>query len=334
MQNINHEVGYIYDTLAFLSFFSNEISGTEVITDSAKANHYYVQIKQQITQKGISIPEYTYPFICKVNKSKSFLQSLVINNVPYSKCTYDRLIKIIKTDSKSKYIRFYYPNISAPDEALLLSGEQPDIISVIKKNCLEKMNDTFFLNSIYFYDRITESLIEIINILYKHISQTHLLFWQHSDIQKVLRKTSVLEKLQTITRNDNILKFTFSLSLLDAEIISFNEAEPEFILLGCDFTSSLENEYKYSHVTPLLFAQAIGNPIKYGIITALAKMQFMSTADMFMMLDYSKNEVDYNLNELRKSGIVVIDHVKGRQNIYKLDRDLIKIVAEQLLQYV
>jgi len=334
IQKVNYEVGCIHDTLAFLSFFADEIAGSDMNVDFVKINQYYVQIKQEIAQKNIVIPEYIYPFVYKRKKSISFLQAFILDSTPYSKCTYDRLMNILNTDFRSEYIRFYCPNISAADEKLLLSGDKPEVISTVKKSLAEKMLDTYFLNSIYFYERIIEILIEIISILYKHISQTHQLFFQNNDIQKALQAPLILEKLRAITNGNKNSLYTFSLSLLDADIISFKEEEPEFVLLGCDFTNRLDVEYKYCHVTPLLFAQAIGNIVKYDIIKSLAKMQPMSMTDMFKVMDYGKNELDYNLNEMRKSGIVIIDHVKRRQNFYKLDSNFIKIVADQLSQYI
>jgi len=127
--------------------------------------------------------------------------------------------------------------------------------------------------------------------------------------------------------------FTVSVSLMNAELLSFHPDERDFVLLGHDFEKRLDAEYIYQDITPYSFARAIGNPVKNDIFNALLRQSPLTATELSTQLRLSRNELSYNIKEMLESRLLVAEPKDKRTNQYHLDYDFMRVVSRQLIAY-
>lgn len=327
----NHEIGCIFDTLAFLSSYINEtvVSGYHF----QKISYHYNDAKQFIQKKDVHIHRYLYPFFFSRDNADSFLQTVIFSD-EYSKCTFDRLSYTLRNKLyiKRSFVSYYIPDIN--DNAInnVLSMENPDVIDVLIQRSPDHVLDTYFFYILKNFDKVIDALHDLVIAVYKKIQEFRDFIL--SDIYTTFLKNDwVFQKLKAITGlnspNENTL--TVSVSFMAADKILYHANEQDFVLLGYDYEKKLDTEYKYCDVDLFQFANAIGsNPTKYNIFNALLDNPPMTTAELSVHLGLSRNELSYNLKELQDKRIVVSEAINKRTKKYRLDNQYLLIVLQRL----
>ena len=333
MRNINRDTGCVFDTLVFLSEYFEEIFAGQT-GRKENANQYYLNIKQGLNQKGIAIPHYLVPFFHRRKKNAFFLYGVIFDR-PYGDCSYVRLKRVIQNRSfmKRGFAEYYFSHTDSATVQKLIDADHPGVIDLLRQQPAAPELESYLLYAILKFEPVLQELNVVIEAVYQEIAEAQQSFLsQTENFTAALQKDSVLNKLKAISKPAGAggPPFTFSLSLMDGDLISFHPDEPSFFLLGYDFELVLERKYKYCDVTPYSFAQAIGNPARYDIYRVLLGNPPMTAAEIGKKLHLSRNALAYNLKEMQDSGLLAVDHVKGLTFYYRIDHEYIRVVSEQL----
>jgi hypothetical protein len=149
----------------------------------------------------------------------------------------------------------------------------------------------------------------------------------------VLKNEAFFPKLQAIAgaHKAGVDAFTVSMSLMKPDAILFHPSERDFAVLGYGFEKRLDTDYEYCDVTLYSFAQAIAsNQVRYEIFTVLSKHPPMTSAELSMRLNLSRNELAYNIRAMVKSRLLNAEPVNKRTYRYGINREYLQTVSRQL----
>lgn len=256
----------------------------------------------------------------------------MLDGQPLQKCNLAALKKILNHNTyiKRKYIEYCFPDGSNIQIKQLLACDSPTMLPIIKESNLPESMKIYIINTLFYFSVCAKAVLETIIAIYPLFMEAQEYFVQHEHIKELLQTELVNEKLYCITKLERHKSFEFSFSIINGDAFYFSENEAEHLLLGYDFLGKLDNQYKYCHVTPLLFAKAIGNAVRYDIFKLLSHNQPMNTGELSSKLNYSRNEISYNIKEMQKTGLVLMKQISGNQYQYKLDRGFLRSINRQL----
>lgn len=325
MQNYIEEPGLLYDCLSFLSFCTDNTGSVNIGADT-----FLHIVKDALLQNGVTIPEHLSPIISRQRERSSFLSSILIDGLKYSRYEFDSLTRAMKNPTllKSKFAEFYFPKAGAVDIQKLTRIEYPAAFNLI--NELDPSLQTGFIYTLYHFDEAMRETAAIVGSVWSETEKLHRQFIEkNKEALGQIRKPPVSDKLRTISGVSQKAELRFSLSLTDPEQISYTPEEPDFFILGNRFEEVLDTRYKYCHVTPASFVRDLGNDAKRIIFEALLSMRSMSAADMETRLHLSRNAVARNIKAMRECGVVTAER-KGLSYYYMLNREYINILTERL----
>lgn len=320
MRNYHADAGCVYDTLAFLAAFLGG-HGNE------PESPYYQKIADRLKSRGDKIPYYLCPFFARPGGRSSFMDLLLIDGVPYSKCNKDTVLKTLKNKAYvfNKYIEHYFHGLSAWTVRKRIQ-KHPDGIDLVRKQSIAPELEMYVYYSTIHDDEIMAALCPAFEIVYAEMEGEHSLFVSE---RPGLERSSE-NRLRAISGVSDGERLRYSFTLMEPRRISYSPDEPAFFLLGSDFETVLENEYRYIGVTPYSFARAIGSPTKSAIYQALLKKS-MTRAEMETALHLSRSALDHNLTEMREAGLVIMSERHGGTFYYRLNSEIIRIAAEKML---
>lgn len=327
---INQEVGCIYDTLAFLSAFTKEsIDGLSDKT-VAETSAYYRKWEGIIKGK-ITVPNFLCLFFNRPKDACSFMHSVFFDR-PYSECTYERLRLVMnnRLHMKKRFIAYHFPEADEPTINKLLTMDSHDVIDILIRRSMDSIQEIYFFYTFINFESVLQTLFDVVKKVYSEISD--LRGFDLPAYDEFIKQESTFSKLKAITNTLEVsdADFTIALSLMESDTFLYHASERNFVLLGYDFEKRLDTDYKYSDVTLYSFAQAIGNPVKYDICNSLLTQSPMTSADLSLQLNLSRPALDYNLNEMVKSRLVLASPINKRTNNYSINNEYLKCVSRLL----
>ncbi|MEY8355166.1 helix-turn-helix domain-containing protein [Lachnospiraceae bacterium 54-53] len=336
MTHYIREYGEVYDALVYLSYYFEkpEIRSAKGIASDISENACYSALNKWVQESNCDIPDYLRTF-CHGSAEDIYLYKAAFEHNPYTQCSSERLIQALqnKTFSKRRYVEHFLPHADAGSVRKMLQLEHPASIELLRQAELPGDIETYFLYTLIHFDKIIDTMCQIIEALCKKIACLHKEFLvQNPRVMEAALSISTAEKLKALANGAVSGDLNISISLLSEQRFSICSFEHSSFLLGKDFGEVLNTRYKYAAVTPFNFAQAIGNQTKYDIFQALLEHSPQSTADLCKHLHLSKNSITYNLNEMLTQGILLLDHVKGLSHYYRIDSGYIQSVADMLTQ--
>jgi len=321
---IYNDAGVLYDALAFLSLYACDFN------DEYDMNTHYYELKKRIT-RSLQMPEYIYPFICDNKDGESFLYSVMFAKEPYGKCDVQGLLRKLNNRQYifRAYIEYYFPNPGDRDIRNFMDVG-PELISAVWNKLGSPNLEAHFLNSIIYFDEIVDKLQDIIIPICDEIAMYQEVKLLEFQTARYFNNDDIIDKLYAITHLNRDTEFTVSLSILKSNLILYKLYSPEHIILGSNFTSRLDEQYKYSNVNLLSFAQALGADSRLDIFNALRQSKSMCVDDFLNSLSYGKDEIRYSLRKMLENGIIEIDRIEGKVKYYRIDDVFIRVIQEQL----
>lgn len=325
MRNYHADAGCVFDTLAFFTAFLRG-HGNEPNT------LYYQKIKNSLNDKNHIIPSYLCPFFTRPDGRLSFMDLLLFDGVPYGKCGKDTVFKTLKNTHLvfSKYIEHYFHGFSARTVQQRIA-RHPDGIDMVKKASVDPSLEMYVYYSLVQNDEVMAALYPAFELVYTEMENAHSLFASEMPGGGQALDSSIESKLRAISGAGDGERLRYSFTLMEPRRISCFPDKPTFFLLGRDYESVLETEYKYIGATPYSFALAIGNPAKHAIYQALLKKSPMTRAELEKTLHLSRSALDHNLRSMREVGLVVMSERRGDAFYYTLDAEFIQMAAERTL---
>lgn len=328
MLNYVLEPGVLLDSIVFLTRYCDE----KAHCPQNGGNPHYIAIRESAIRTGLQVSGHLAPLFCRHNGQPSFLQDLLLSDIPYSGQCGDEWARRLRTRTGflTCMIRYFLPDARDDDTKKMIAMEYPYSLEIVERHLNTCISKAEFIYTFYHADKVQKDIESTLALVLGEVSKCHHLYTEENpDFMKYLQRKDSVKKLSSISglSGDGL---RFSLSLLDPHIITYHPEEPCFFILGCRCGEVLNTKYKYCTVTPLSFARDLGNDAKCVIFEALMTGAIMTAGDMERELHLSRNAVARNIKQLRESGIVKLSETKGLTHYYTIDREYLIALADNI----
>lgn len=234
----------------------------------------------------------------------------------YSSITLADLIEIVKKDKafKDQVLKYYLERSFETDKEIqyALMTEYPELSDSFKLMLHDFVN---------FYEEYVELLCESLRTIRKEVEAEY----QRSNL--LLKRLQAQFDISLLTENDkdinkwmteqNSIAVSFSLCSPYVVIYGENEGEGGHIILGVDYVTLIEQEWK-ARLSIVEVCKALGDTMRMSVVEDILQFGELSASTLAKKYGQSVKAMFYHL-EILKNARVLSSRTRGRNTLYSIN---------------